>query len=170
MSWQSLSSVSSNLLVPGGSGGGCNPHQVSQGSDELSSASEISGLSLGISVGDAPECHKPFSKSSMVVETVDDLGLAQHYLIPNNVLHSRRTRNQLKRKGTKLRIFLDHVFVSRRPAEARDANCPVCSKRAGSRLGRKVYICRDCDLTCHKACYEKVNEACPRSSVAFMEL
>ena len=166
MSWQSLASVSSHLLVPGSQ-----PFtsQISQGSDELSSASEVSGVSGGISMtGEDNSSGGSLKKSSVVIETVEACGITRHYLIPNSLVQSRRSRKQLKRKGTKLRICNDHVFETKRAKGSVD--CSACRRRISSGLGRKSYVCRGCNAVCHKQCHTSLNSPCSNSSVATMEL
>ena len=49
-------------------------------------------------------------ESSLVLETTDDAdGGSRFFLIPNDVARKGR----FKRRGTKLHVYLDHVFVAR---------------------------------------------------------
>jgi len=78
-------------------------------------------------------------------------------------------KRKWKKKGTKLHIFSDHVFVARHLPGG--SPCQVCSQILPRRLvGKQGYECRDCLLRCHKPCHVKVDTLCPNSSVPYMEL
>ena len=59
----------------------------------------------------------PPSKSWLVLETLEQpLNFTRHYLMPSQIEKRWRKRewSQQKLKGTRLHIFMDHVFVSKR--------------------------------------------------------
>ncbi len=51
--------------------------------------------------------------------------------------------------------------------------CDICSRKIGRRFamgGKQGYVCRGCDVTCHKACHSRVEVACAKSEFSDMEL
>jgi hypothetical protein len=57
------------------------------------------------------------SKSWLVLETLEQpLNFTRHYLMPNQIEKRWRKRDwsSQKLRGTRLHIFMDHVFVSKR--------------------------------------------------------
>ena len=48
-------------------------------------------------------------ESSLVLETADVDGGSRFFLIPNDVARKGR----FKKRGTKLHVYLDHIFVAR---------------------------------------------------------
>ena len=48
--------------------------------------------------------------------------------------------------------------------------CAVCLTSIPFRLGKQAYVCRDCQLTCHKPCHIKVVDHCMETSLPKMEL
>jgi len=102
--------------------------------------------------------------STLVLETLEN-DIKKHYLIPMAMAEKRKW----KKKGTKLHIFSDHVFVARHLPGG--SPCQVCQQTLPRRLvGKQGYECRDCLLRCHKPCHVKVDTLCPNSSVPYMEL
>lgn len=102
--------------------------------------------------------------STLVLETLEN-DIKKHYLIPMAMAEKRKW----KKKGTKLHIFSDHVFVARHLPGG--SPCQVCGQTLPRRLvGKQGYECRDCLLRCHKPCHVKVDALCPNSSVPYMEL
>jgi len=102
--------------------------------------------------------------STLVLETLEN-DIKKHYLIPMAMAEKRKW----KKKGTKLHIFSDHVFVARHLPGG--SPCQVCNQSLPRRLvGKQGYECRDCLLRCHKPCHVKVDTLCPNSSVHYMEL
>lgn len=135
MSWESIASASSNFLVPPTGGASCQGASQA-GSDDASSMSEISGISGGTGslLEDLPatglaaaplntfseERAKGVVKSApptaalLVLETVELGGIVRHYLMPKAVTNSRRGQGELRKRGTKLRIFQDHILFAKR--------------------------------------------------------
>merc|ERR1719420_1607801 len=101
-------------------------------------------------------------ESSLVLETLG--GGHHHYLIP---IQAAR-RGKFKKKGTKLHIYMDHVFVARHIKLG--SACQVCNSLIPLRLGKQAYVCRDCGLTCHKPCHIRVDNHCLQTSLPNMEL
>jgi len=101
--------------------------------------------------------------SSLVLETLED-GRHHHYLIPSQVAK----RGRFKKKGTKLHIFLDHIFVARHIKLG--TTCQACEALIPMRLGKQAYVCRDCGITTHKPCHVKVENHCLHTSLPSMEL
>ncbi|KAF0292053.1 Regulator of G-protein signaling 7 [Amphibalanus amphitrite] len=132
--------------VPGGRPGG--PDDSS-----LSDMSGISNASNRTYVND---------QSSLVLETTEN-GVLKHYLVPNNLAK----RGKLRKKGTKLHVFNEHVFVAR---HLPSALCSVCEKSLPRWLGKQAYECRNCQAKVHKQCHVRVETICPESTVHTMEL
>ncbi|XP_023335337.1 uncharacterized protein LOC111706659 [Eurytemora carolleeae] len=86
MSWES----GSYLTIPG------------LHSEDASSMSDVSGISAASNKTYVTE------DSSLVLETLED-GRHHHYLIPAQVAK----RGRFKKRGIKLHIYLDHIFVAR---------------------------------------------------------
>ena len=75
---------------------------------------------------------------------------------------------KFKKKGTKLHIYMDHVFVARHIKLG--SSCHVCSIVKPLRLGKQAYVCHDCGLVCHKPCHVRVQIHCANTSLPNMEL
>jgi len=101
--------------------------------------------------------------STLVLEAIEN-DIKKHYLIPMALADKR----QWKKKGTKLHIFSDHIFVARHLPGG--TACQVCGQPMARRPGKQGYECRDCLLRCHKPCHVKVDTLCPNSTVHFMDL
>ena len=69
--------------------------------DESSSMSGMSGISNASAKTFVSE------ESSLVLETLEN-GRHHHYLIPIQVAK----RGRFKKKGTKLHVYMDHIFVA----------------------------------------------------------
>jgi len=128
--------------------------------DDASSMSDVSNISSF-----SQTSNKTFvtEESSLVLETLEE-GRHHHYLIP--IQAARRGR--FKKKGTKLHIFMDHIFVARHIKLG--SACQVCNVLIPLRLGKQAYVCRDCGLTCHKPCHIRVDNHCLQTSLPNMEL
>jgi len=128
--------------------------------DDASSMSDVSNISSF-----SQTSNKTFvtEESSLVLETLEE-GRHHHYLIP--IQAARRGR--FKKKGTKLHIFMDHIFVARHIKLG--SACQVCNTLIPLRLGKQAYVCRDCGLTCHKPCHIRVDNHCLQTSLPNMEL
>lgn len=128
--------------------------------EDASSMSDVSNIS-----NFSTASNKTFvtEESSLVLETLEE-GRHHHYLIP---LQAAR-RGRFKKKGTKLHIFMDHIFVARHIKLG--SACQVCNLLIPLRLGKQAYVCRDCGLTCHKPCHIRVEGHCDQTSLPNMEL
>jgi hypothetical protein len=100
-SWQSLTSANATLMVP-------------MTGEDASSLSDASGISMtsgsGVNTG-TPPSHQPASETAstaLILETVED-GMTCHYLIPQSLVK----RGRLKRKGVKLHVCRDHLFITK---------------------------------------------------------
>ncbi|XP_070393895.1 uncharacterized protein [Dermacentor albipictus] len=136
-----------HLDVPGVRNNGSTRSSISDGSG-------ISAASSRTYVSD---------KSLLVVEAKEN-GVIRHYLIPPHLAH----RSKWRRKGVKLHIFNDHIFVARHIPGG--VQCHVCSRLLTRRLGKQGYVCRGCNLLCHKSCHVKTESICNNSSVATMQM
>nr|XP_037278539.1 uncharacterized protein LOC119171797 isoform X5 [Rhipicephalus microplus] len=136
-----------HLDVPGVRNNGSTRSSISEGSG-------ISAASSRTYVSD---------KSLLVVEAKEN-GVIRHYLIPPHLAH----RSKWRRKGVKLHIFNDHVFVAKHIPGG--VQCHVCSRLLTRRLGKQGYVCRGCNLLCHKSCHVKTESVCNNSSVATMQM
>jgi len=101
--------------------------------------------------------------TALVLETIEE-NETVYYLIPKHLAKKGR----LKKKGTKLHVCQDHMFVAKHIKSG--SNCSVCQKKMSGRLGKKTYACRDCGLTCHKDCFDKTQESCSKSTLSSLEL
>lgn len=122
-----------------------------------SSLSEASGISASSSRTYINE------NSTLVIETNEN-GIIKRYLIPNSLVH----RSKWKKRGIKLHIFNDHVFLAKHLSGS--TLCQVCQKHLTRRPGKQGYECRGCNLQCHKSCHVKVESYCPNSSINSMEV
>ncbi|XP_077525523.1 uncharacterized protein LOC144136778 isoform X2 [Amblyomma americanum] len=136
-----------HLDVPGVRNNGSTRSSISEGSG-------ISAASSRTYVSD---------KSLLVVEAKEN-GVLRHYLIPPHLAH----RSKWRRKGVKLHVYNDHVFVARHIPGG--VQCHVCSRLLTRRLGKQGYVCRGCNLLCHKSCHVKTESICNNSSVATMQM
>lgn len=136
-----------HLDVPGVRNNGSTRSSISDGSG-------ISAASSRTYVSD---------KSLLVVEAKEN-GVIRHYLIPPHLAH----RSKWRRKGVKLHIFNDHIFVAKHIPGG--VQCHVCSRLLTRRLGKQGYVCRGCNLLCHKSCHVKTESICNNSSVATMQM
>lgn len=121
------------------------------------SMSELSGISSASAKTYVTE------ESSLVLECVEN-GVKKHYTIPYEVAK----RGRLRKKGTKLHIYMDHIFVAKRIRPG--TYCKACNITIPFRLGKQGYVCRDCSVTVHKPCHVKVTSHCARTSLPAMEL
>ncbi|GIY70925.1 uncharacterized protein CDAR_63902 [Caerostris darwini] len=122
-----------------------------------SSLSEASGISASSSRTYINE------NSTLIIETNEN-GIIKRYLIPNSLIH----RSKWKKRGTKLHIYNDHVFLAKHLSGT--TVCQVCQKNLTRRPGKQGYECRGCNLQCHKSCHVKVEGYCSNSSVNSMEV
>jgi len=99
----------------------------------------------------------------LVLETLEE-GRHHHYLIPTQVAK----RGRFKKKGVKLHVYLDHIFVARHIKLG--TVCSACDTGIRMRLGKQAYVCRDCGITTHKPCHVKVENHCLHTSLPSMEL
>ncbi|KAG1686916.1 Phospholipid transfer protein C2CD2L [Nymphon striatum] len=139
------------LGIPGGS---ANQSQDDSTRSSISEMSGISSLSARTYLDEA---------STLVIETNEN-GVAKHYLIPSSLSN----KSKWKKRGVKLHIYNDHVFLAAHLPGS--TACQVCSKVLPRRLGKQGYVCRDCQLRCHKHCHVKVENHCPNSTVSSMEM
>ncbi|GAB6027456.1 hypothetical protein CHUAL_001715 [Chamberlinius hualienensis] len=130
------------------------PPDVGSGRSSLSEHSGISESSTQTYLNDM---------STLVIETVEN-GLVKHYLLPASMARKSKWR----KRGTKLHIFNDHIFVAKHFPGA--TPCQVCSKSMPRRIGKQGYECRDCQLRCHKVCHVKIDTPCPNSTANMLEL
>ena len=89
--------------MPGSLGGGLSGAGIAgAGADDGSSLSDVSGISAA--------SNKTYINegSSLVLETTDG-GRTKFYMIPHEVA----VNGKFRRKGTKLHIVMDHVFVAK---------------------------------------------------------
>ena len=70
--------------------------------DDGSSISDISGISNASNKTYITE------ESSLVLEVVEQ-GKTRHFLIPHEVA----VKGKIRRRGTKLHIYMDHIFVAK---------------------------------------------------------
>ncbi|XP_057372769.1 uncharacterized protein LOC130693609 [Daphnia carinata] len=140
---------SGQLLAVPGLGG-----EIDSARSSLSEVSAISNASTRTYLDEA---------STLVLESTDN-GVKKHYLIPMALAEKRKW----KKKGVKLHIFSDHVFIAKHLTGG--TVCQVCEAPLARRPGKQGYECRDCLLRCHKPCHVKVESLCPNSTVHFMEL
>ena len=98
-----------------------------------------------------------------MLETVEN-DVTKYYLVPLSLAQ----KNKWKKKGTKLHIFNEHIFVAKHLAGG--TTCEVCHRTLPRRLGKQGYECRDCQLKCHKRCHVQTDIICPCSSAASLEL
>ncbi|XP_064471080.1 uncharacterized protein LOC135385591 isoform X9 [Ornithodoros turicata] len=137
----------SHLTVPGARNGGSTRSSISEGSG-------ISAASSRTFVSD---------KSLLVIEAKEN-NVLRHYLIPTSLAH----RNKWRKKGAKLHIYNDHVFIAKHIQGG--VQCHICGNLIARRLGKQGYVCRGCSLLCHKSCHIKAESICANSSVSKMQL
>lgn len=130
---------------------------VGRHGDEEGSMSDMSAISTASGKTYVAE------ESSLVLECVED-GITNHYLIPYHLAK----RGRFGRKGTKLHVYMDHIFVAKRIKGG--TTCEVCLTSIPFRLGKQGYSCRDCSMVCHKPCHIKVPSHCLETSLPNMEL
>lgn len=138
---------STHLDVPGVRNNGSTRSSISEGSG-------ISAASSRTYVSD---------KSLLVVETKEN-GVLRHFLVPPHLAN----RSKWRRRGVKLHIYNDHVFVAKHLPGG--VPCHICSRLLTRRLGKQGYVCRGCNLLCHKSCHVKTESICNNSSVATMQM
>lgn len=136
-----------HLDVPGVRNNGSTRSSISEGSG-------ISAASSRTYVSD---------KSLLVVETKEN-GVLRHFLIPPHLAN----RSKWRRRGVKLHIYNDHVFVAKHLPGG--VPCHICSRLLTRRLGKQGYVCRGCNLLCHKSCHVRTESICNNSSVATMQM
>ncbi|XP_037069486.1 uncharacterized protein LOC119090852 isoform X2 [Pollicipes pollicipes] len=126
------------------------------GAPDDSSLSDMSGIS------NASNRTYINDESTLVLETTEN-GILKHYLVPNNMAK----RSKWRKKGSKLHIYNEHVFVAK---HLPSALCSVCEKSLPRWLGKQAYECRGCQVKVHKQCHVRVETVCPGSTVHTMEL
>jgi len=128
--------------------------------DDCSSMSGMSGISNASNAST-----KTFisEESSLVLETLEN-GQHHHYLIPIQVAK----RGRFKKKGTKLHVYMDHIFVAQHIKLG--SCCSACKRSIPLRLGKQAYVCRDCGITTHKPCHIKVETHCLQTTLPSLEL
>ncbi|GBM31021.1 hypothetical protein AVEN_108925-2 [Araneus ventricosus] len=122
-----------------------------------SSLSEASGIS-------ASSTRTYINENSTLVIETNENGIIKRYLIPNSLVH----RSKWKKRGTKLHIFNDHVFLAKHLPGS--TMCQVCQRHLTRRPGKQGYECRGCNLQCHKSCHVKVESYCSNSTINSMEV
>ncbi|XP_064471074.1 uncharacterized protein LOC135385591 isoform X3 [Ornithodoros turicata] len=127
------------------------------GGSTRSSISEGSGISAASSRTFVSD------KSLLVIEAKEN-NVLRHYLIPTSLAH----RNKWRKKGAKLHIYNDHVFIAKHIQGG--VQCHICGNLIARRLGKQGYVCRGCSLLCHKSCHIKAESICANSSVSKMQL
>eukprot|EP00090_Calanus_glacialis_P010043 TRINITY_DN18425_c0_g1_i1.p1 TRINITY_DN18425_c0_g1~~TRINITY_DN18425_c0_g1_i1.p1 ORF type:complete len:540 (+),score=148.32 TRINITY_DN18425_c0_g1_i1:22-1620(+) len=125
--------------------------------DDSSSMSGMSGISNASAKTFVSE------ESSLVLETLEN-GRHHHYLIPIQVAK----RGRFKKKGTKLHVYMDHIFVAQHMKLG--TSCVACKHAIPLRLGKQAYVCRDCGIITHKPCHIKVESHCLQTTLPSMEL
>jgi ribosomal protein L37AE/L43A len=125
--------------------------------DDSSSMSGMSGISNASAKTFVTE------ESSLVLETLEN-GLHHHYLVPIQVAKKGR----FKKKGTKLHVYMDHIFVAQHMKLG--SSCVACKRGIPLRMGKQAYVCRDCGIITHKPCHIKVESHCIQTSLPSMEL
>ncbi|XP_076328594.1 uncharacterized protein LOC143234825 [Tachypleus tridentatus] len=101
--------------------------------------------------------------STLVVETNEN-GVLKHYIIPGSLAN----RSKWGKRGTKLHIYNDHIFVAKHLSGS--TVCEVCGKHLSRRPGKQGYKCRDCNMLCHKSCHVQVESYCPYSSINTIDM
>jgi len=126
----------------------------------LSDTSSVSGLSAISNISS-----KTFvcEESSLVLE-VAETDKHHYYLVPIQVART----GKFKKKGTKLHIFLDHIFVAQHLKFG--SICSVCHHRISMRPGKQGYVCRDCGLVTHKPCHIQVESHCEQTTLPSLDL
>ena len=112
-SWQSLASTNSTLMLPSVSGGVGAGSGANFGSEDASSLSDASGISLNSSSVNITGTPPPTGKrnlTALILETVEEHGFRVHYLIPNQL---SKKLARLRRKGVKLHVSNEHLFVAK---------------------------------------------------------
>ncbi|CAB4061117.1 unnamed protein product [Lepeophtheirus salmonis] len=122
--------------------------------DGKSNLGKIQAISTGTFISE---------ESSLVME-VDENNIKKYYLIPAEIA----AKEKISMKGTKLHIFMDHIFVAKHIK--RGKMCEVCSSNIPFRLRKQGYICRDCQIVCHKPCHIQVATHCLESSLPAMDI
>ncbi|XP_059087101.1 uncharacterized protein LOC131883608 isoform X2 [Tigriopus californicus] len=125
--------------------------------DDGSSQSDLSGIS---NVSNRTYLNE---ESSLILEATDN-GMKRAYLVPYEVAK----QGKLRRKGVKLHVYMDHIFVAKHVKGG--TMCEVCQSSIPIRLGKQGYVCRDCGLVCHKACHVRVENHCTETSLPAMEI
>jgi len=125
--------------------------------DDTSSMSGMSGISNASAITFVTE------ESSLVLETLEN-GIHHHYLVPIQVAK----RGRFKKKGTKLHVYMDHIFVAQHMKLG--SICSACKRAIPLRLGKQAYVCRDCGIITHKPCHVKVESHCLQTTLPSMEL
>ncbi|KAI2797864.1 C2cd2p [Blomia tropicalis] len=98
--------------------------------------------------------------STLVLECIVD-GEKRHYIVPVTKGNKRKIR---RRKGTKLHVFNDHLFVAQHVASR--IECQVCHKSFPLRIGKQGYQCRECGILTHKQCHANVESYCPANGAS----
>ncbi|XP_077564026.1 uncharacterized protein LOC144179517 isoform X3 [Haemaphysalis longicornis] len=122
-----------------------------------------SSISEGSGISAASSRTYVSDKSLLVVETKEN-GVLRHFLVPPHLAN----RSKWRRRGVKLHIYNDHVFVAKHLPGG--VPCHICSRLLTRRLGKQGYVCRGCNLLCHKSCHVKTESICNNSSVATMQM
>lgn len=74
--------------------------------------------------------------SKLIIEC-QEKGGTRYYVMPNNVLDKKE---KFPRKGTKIHLFKNHMFVSRHVPSSK--LCPICSKKFTFTFGKQAYQCQ----------------------------
>ncbi|XP_023211308.1 zinc finger Ran-binding domain-containing protein 2-like [Centruroides sculpturatus] len=74
-------------------------------------------------------------KSTLVVEANEN-GVIKRYLIPTSLAN----RSKWRKKGVKLHVYNDHVFVAKHFSGL--ITCQVCNRHLSRRPGKQGYECR----------------------------
>ncbi|KAI6200847.1 Protein kinase C-like 3 [Aphelenchoides besseyi] len=106
----------------------------------------------------------PTTKSQLVLELIEPKqGLKYYYLIPDEYAHSVSASTDIVKRGKKLHIHNDHMFVAVK-AKGR-VICDVCGSRISTNFIKQAYQCRDCRLVTHKSCHQRTRSPCPSSTL-----
>ncbi|KAI6214541.1 hypothetical protein M3Y94_00280200 [Aphelenchoides besseyi] len=106
----------------------------------------------------------PTTKSQLVLELIEPKqGLKYYYLIPDEYAHSVSASTDIVKRGKKLHIHNDHMFVAVK-AKGR-VICDVCGGRISTNFIKQAYQCRDCRMVTHKSCHQRTRSPCPSSTL-----
>lgn len=78
-------------------------------------------------------------EDSVLIMECNEKGMIKHFVVPTEDVD--KARHDLKRrKGTKLHLYKDHLFIARHVPSSR--LCQICGKKFAFRLGKQAYQCR----------------------------